>query len=230
MGDMLYCRCSEGKKPPTSASTGVVKMEKFVAVKVVKGRKFRGEAYDIGARVYTSTFNIWGHGKGGWRSCESIKLWSPDKGYVWCNPSYLEEREVAPEVEQADYAKYVDFLFEDTLKFCRSRSAGKPESEVIRFARACIRKHHPEILALFDEKNGYHEDVATVVQSTLDWAFKLGYSNAKCVRIALKALRKKGVFDSPAFVPAWTIYLDLRGLGHLVTKYFADYGIVDCVA
>ena len=76
-------------------------MEKFVAVVVNKGRKFRGEAYDIGAEVHVSTFNIYGYGRSGWRSCESVKLWSPTNGFVWCNPSYIEDREVAPEVEQA---------------------------------------------------------------------------------------------------------------------------------
>ena len=215
---------------PVSTLTKSRVMEKFVAVVVNKGRKFRGEAYDIGAEVRTSTFQLCGwSGRGGWRSCESVKLWSPAKGYVWCNPNYIEDRTVDTEVEQADYARYVEAVLEDTLKFCRSRSAGKSENEVLRFARACIRKHHSEMLSLFDEKYGYKEDVAIVVQSTLDWAFKLGYSNAKCVRIAIKALRKKGVFDNPAFVPAWTIYLDLRGLSHLIKKYLPEEIQAQCL-
>lgn len=232
MGDMLYCKCSEGKKPPSSASTGVVKMEKFVAVVVNKGRKFRGEAYDIGAAEHTNSYQLPGwSGRGGWVTSVSVKLWSPTAGFVYANPNYIEAVTDKPEAEvQADYAKYVDYTINSTIAWCHSRKLNPTEKEVLDFARNVIRKHHPEMLALFDEKNAYHEDVATVVQSTLDWAFRLGYSNAKCVRIALKALRKKGVLDNPAFVPAWTIYLDLRGLGHLVTKYFADYGIVDCVA
>ena len=70
-------------------------MEKFVAVVVNKGRKFRGEAYDIGAAVHTSTFQLYGwRGRGGWCHSECVKLWSPTQGFVWCNPSYIEEREV----------------------------------------------------------------------------------------------------------------------------------------
>jgi hypothetical protein len=204
-------------------------MEKFVAVVVNKGRKFRGEAYDIGSEVRVSTFNIYGHGRGGWRSCESVKLWSPTQGFVWCNPSYIEDREVAPEVEQADYAKFVERTFNDTMAFCRSRSTGKPEQEVIRFARCCIRKHHAEMLSLFDEKYGYKEDIATVVQSTLDWAFTLPYSDAKRVRLAVRALTKKGLAHNPDIVPAWTIWLDLRGLSRLVKKYLPEEVQAHCL-
>ena len=204
-------------------------MEKFVAVVVNKGRKFRGEAYDIGAEVHVSTFNIYGSGRGGWRSCSSVKLWSPTKGFVWCNPSYIEDREVAPEVEKTDYAKFVEQTIEDTMKFCHSRSTGKPESEVIRFARCCIRKHHAEMLATFDAKFNFKEDIASVVEGTLEWAFKLPYSNAKRVRLALRALTKKGYANNPGIIPMWTMWLDLRGLSRLVKKYLPEGLQVQCI-
>ena len=214
---------------PMSSPQGVEVMEKFVRVKVAGGRKFRGEAYDIGAEVHVSTFNIWGHGKGGWRSCESIKLWSPDKGFVWCNPSYIEECEVAPEVEQADYAKYVDFVLGDTVAWCRSRKPNGSEKEVLTFARNVVRKHHPEMLALFDEKFNFKEDIAATVESTLEWAFRLDYSNAKRVRIALRALAKKGLADNPAIIPMWTMWLDLRGLSRFVKKYLSEEMQAHCL-
>ena len=207
-------------------------MEKFKAVVVNKGRKFRGEAYDIGSEVSTSSFHLAGwSGRGGWVCTTSVKLWSPTQGFVSCNPEYIEERVVDPEVEQADYAKYVDFTINSTIAWCRSKSNGKPESEVIKFARNVIRKHHPEMLEKFDAITGFKgEDVATVVQSTLDWAFNtLSYSNAKKVRIAIRALTKKGVLNHPAFVPAWTIYLDLRGLSHLVKKYLPEEIQSQCI-
>jgi len=196
-------------------------MEKFVAVVVNKGRKFRGEAYDIGAEVHVSSFNIYGHGRNGWRSCESVKLWSPTLGFVWCNPSYIEERVVDSEVEKADYAKYVDATINSTIAWCFTRMPNASDNEVLAFARNVIRKHHPEMLALFDEKNG--------CQDTLDWAFNLGYSKAKCVRIGLRALTKKGVLNHPAFVPAWTIYLDLRGLSRFVKKYLPEELQAQCI-
>lgn len=204
-------------------------MEKFVAVVVNKGRKFRGEAYDIGAEVHVSTFNIYGSGRGGWRHCESVKLWSPDKGFVWCNPSYIEDREVAPEVEKADFAKYAESTLTDTVAWCRGRSAGKPEKEVLRFARAVIRKHHPEMLELFDAKYDFKEDIASVVEGTLEWAFKLPYSDAKRVRLAVRALTKKGYATNPAIVPMWTMWLDLRGLSRLVKKYLPEEVQAHCI-
>ena len=206
-------------------------MEKFVAVVVNNGRKFRGEAYDIGSEVHVSNFNVFGTwgGVAGWRSCENIKLWSPTKGFVWCNPKYIEEREVAPEVEQADYAKFVEYTFDDTMKFCRSRSVGKPESEIVRFARCCIRKHHPEMLPLFDAKYNFKEDIAAVVEGTLEWAFNLPYSNAKRVRLALRALSKKGYANNPEIIPMWTMWLDLRGLSRLVKKYLPEEIQSQCI-
>jgi hypothetical protein len=194
-------------------------MVQFNAVVVNKGRKFRGEAYDIGSAVHTSHFNIYGHGRNGWRSCESVKLWSPTKGYVWCNPNYIEDRECDPETLKADWGKFADFVLNEIMNFCRSKSEGKPEQEVVRFARCCIRKHHPDMLALFDDRFGYHEDVAITTQNTLDWAFKLGYSDRKSVKIAYRGCQKRGLLDKPGWEAAWTIWLDLRGLSKYADKY-----------
>ena len=204
-------------------------MGRFAAVVVNKGRKFRGAAYDIGAEVHVSTFNIYGYGRNGWRSCESVKLWPPTQGFVLCNPSYIEERVVDPEVEKADYAKYADFTINSTISWCRTRKLNAKDNEIVAFARNVIRKHHPEMLALFDEKFNYTEDIATVVESTLEWAFKLPYSNAKRVRLAIRALTKKGYINNPAIVPMWTIWLDLRGLSHLVKKYLPEDIQAHCI-
>ena len=205
-------------------------MEKFNAVVVKGGRKFQGEAYDIGAEVRTSSFQLYGwRGRGSWRCSESVKLWSPDKGYVWCNPNYIEDREVAPEVEQADYAKYVAQTLDGTVAWCRTRKLNASEKEVMTFARNVIRKHHPEMLALFDEKYSFKEDIAAVVESTLEWAFKLDYSNAKRVRIAVKALTKKGLVNNPAIIPMWTMWLDLRGLSRFVKKYLPEEMQAQCL-
>lgn len=204
-------------------------MEKFAPVVINKGKKFRGDAYDVGCEVRVSTFNIYGHGRNGWRSCESVKLWSPDKGWVYANPSYIEEREVAPEVEQADYAKYVAQTLDGTVAWCRTRKLNASEKEVLTFARNVIRKHHPEMLALFDEKFNFKDDIAATVESTLEWAFRLDYSNAKRVRIALRALAKKGLAENPAIIPMWTMWLDLRGLSRFVKKYLSEEMQTHCL-
>ena len=206
-------------------------MEKFAAVVVNKGRKFRGEAYDIGAEVRTSSFQLAGwSGRGGWVCTANVKLWSPTLGFVWCNPDYIDERVVDPEVEKADYAKYVDFTITSTIDWCRKQKPNSSEKEVLEFARRVIAKHHGEMLEAFDATTGHKgSDVVDIVESTLNWAFNLGYSKAKCVRIGLRALTKKGVLKHPAFVPAWTIYLDLRGLSRFVKKYLPEELQVQCI-
>ena len=206
-------------------------MEKFAAVVVNKGRKFRGEAYWIGAAEHTTSYQLPGwHGGRGWVTSVSVKLWSPTQGFVWCNPDYIEDREVAPEVEQADYAKYVDFTLNSTIAWCRSRKPNSSEKDVLGFARHVIAKHHGEMLEAFDAATGNQgPDVVDIVESTLNWAFNLDYSKAKCVRIGLRALTKKGVLNHPAFVPAWTIYLDLHGLSRFVKTYLPEELQAQCI-
>ena len=63
------------------------------------------------------------------------------------------------------------------------------------------------------------DEVVDSITNTIDWAFKLGYSNPKSVKIARRALEKKGLVSHPAFEAAWTIALDLRGLPALADKY-----------
>ena len=68
-----------------------------------------------------------------------------------------------------------------------------------------------------DMKTG--DDVVDSINSIIDWAFKLGYKDPKSVRIAHRALEKKGLTKHEAFEAAWTINLDLRGLSDLADKY-----------
>ena len=173
--------------------TGVVVMEKFAPVVVNKGRKFRGEAYWIGAAEHTTSYQLPGwSGRGGWISSTSVKLWSPNNGFVWCNPNYIEDVTDKPEEEvKADYAKYVDFIIDSTIAWCRKVSSGKTE--------------------------------VGVVESTINWALNLGYSTAKNIRIAFKALNKKGIMSNEAFIPALDITLTLRGLNKYMDKYLPQY-------
>lgn len=63
------------------------------------------------------------------------------------------------------------------------------------------------------------EDIIGQVNATMDWAFKLGYSDNKSVRICRDALTKKGLIDKPEARYAANLYLDLRGLHELGDKY-----------
>lgn len=197
-------------------------MAKFVPVVVNKGRKFRGEAYDVGCEAFENYYKLPGwSGRGGMICSCSVKLWSPTKGWVWANPNYVETRttEVPVETISADKAKYENFVVDSTVEWCKSKSAGKPESEVLRFAHSVIRKHHPELLGLFSQKYNYQEDIVAIVNSTMDWAFRLGYSNAKNVRLAVRVLAKKGLIDREEVRYVANMYLDLKGLHRLGVKY-----------
>lgn len=195
-------------------------MAKFVRVKVSKGRKFRGEAYDVGNQPYENTYQLPGwSGRGGWISSCSVKLWSPTQGWVYANPSYIEYVDAPADVMAADLKAYTDFVVDGTVDWCRSKSKDKSEREVLKFAHNVIKKHHPEMLLAFQEKYDYKDDAVDSITSTIDWAFKLGYGNKKSVRIAHRALEKKGLTTHPAFIAAWTIALDLRGLSKLADEY-----------
>ena len=195
-------------------------MEKFVRVKVAKGKKFRGEAYDVGFDSYTNSYQLPGwSGRGGWISSTSVKLWCPGKGWVYANPSYIEPVDCDISTIKADKAAYVAFIVDGTVDWCRDRYKDKSEREILKFAHNILRRHHPDMLLAFEEKYNYKDDVVESITGTIDWAFKLGYSNPKSVRIAHRALEKKGLTTHPAFTAAWTIALDLRGLSKLADKY-----------
>ena len=84
---------------------------------------------------------------------------------------------------------------------------------------------------MFTEKYDYNQGANLIdeVHSKVAWALTLGYGNAKSIRIALRALEKKGFTTHPSFVAAWTLELDLRGLGHLVKKYLPEELQKQCI-
>ena len=200
----------------------------FRPVRVSKGRKFRGFAYDVGEMPRTTSFNVYGPNGGcaGMRCTESVRLWEPvSKKFVYCNPSYVEDAEAPASETEAAKADYINSSISSAVAWCRSRKPNVPEKDVLTFARNVIKKHHPEFLTFFDSQYNYTEDVAGTVFSTMDWAFNLGYSKAKCARIAVKALTKKGLIGRPCTYEAFSMWLDLRGLHHYVEKYFPVEGI-----
>lgn len=63
------------------------------------------------------------------------------------------------------------------------------------------------------------EDIIDQVNATMEWAFKLGYSDDKSARICRDALTKKGLIERPEVRYAANMFLDLRGLHDLADKY-----------
>ena len=64
-----------------------------------------------------------------------------------------------------------------------------------------------------------NEDIIDQVNATMEWAFQLGYSDNKSVRICRDALTKKGLIEKPEARYAANMFLDLRGLHELGDKY-----------
>lgn len=62
-------------------------------------------------------------------------------------------------------------------------------------------------------------DIIDQVNATMEWAFKLGYSDNKSARICRDALTKKGLIERPETRYAANMFLDLRGLHDLADKY-----------
>lgn len=195
-------------------------MEKFDAVVVNGGRKFRGEGYLVPGE-YTSRFGYAGSGVCPLSFTDHLKVWDPKtKTLNWVNAKFVEDREVTPEVEAADFAEYADSIINSTWDWCRAKSTGDVD-EVNRFAYNVLRKNHPEMVARFCEKYHFKVDVAGTVASTITWAFGLGYRADKATRIAFRALSKKGLVGKDGFVSAWHINLDLRGAGKYADRYVA---------
>lgn len=200
-----------------------VKMERFIPVVVKGGRKFRGEAYDICSEVRTSHFNVYGMhgGVNGWRTTETVKLWSPVDGFVYCNPNYIEDRVADDEVVRADFDKYADGVVKSTIDWCSKNS--KVGQNPFIFALNVLRKHHPETIEVFHKitNNEYRENLTDTILSTVVWAMGLGYRSDKVVRIAYRALVKKGIVNNPQFNNAWVDVLNSRCLGKYAERYAA---------
>ena len=63
------------------------------------------------------------------------------------------------------------------------------------------------------------EDIIDKVNAIMEWAFRLGYSDNKSVRICRDALAKKELLNKPEARYAANMFLDLRGLGDLGEKF-----------
>ena len=206
----------------------------FVPVKVEGGKKYRGRGYVVNVIESTGDYG-WKHVPGPdgfyyWQrnvvTTETARIWVPElHRFQYANNRYVEADEsVTPEQAALAYAEFVDFKLDDTVAWCRKQKPNEAEAEVLRFARNVIRKHSPELVDAFDKRFGFKVDVGQTVKSTIDWAFKLGYGNTKCVRIAYRALAKKGITKQDAFLACWKLQFDLLGLAKIADKVLAENG------
>lgn len=204
----------------------------FKPVRVTRGRKFRGFAYDIG-EGYTYTRGYPGSGVDPYSETYHQKLWDPvQMKVVHVNCDYLEDCEVPADKLEADRKSYIDHTIQGTISWCRSQSAGKAEAEVLRFARNVLRKRHPELMSFIDKAAPDTRDVVVEVQRTFQWAMGLKtqacvmygrfcpggkpLSDSRKVNAARKALEKKGITKLDGFEEAWELTLTAAGLANLI--------------
>lgn len=201
----------------------------FVPVSVTGGRKFRGDAYAVDAderEYYRGGYDVSadGHVLGRWRNAGqyttvygTTKVWDPaTKRVSWVTTKFVAPREVRPEDLESAREDYARSTVEETLSWCRTKVPDDKEAR--KFARNCLRKHHPELMKWVDEILPDERDVADEVERTLRWAISLSpsrhtaRSDAETSRIAYRALVKKGVSRLDGFRDVWTFFTSTMGL------------------
>jgi hypothetical protein len=210
-------------------------MFEFTPVRVSGGRKFQGDAFVVGhdeREFYHGGHSITSSGfvGGRWRNADryttvtqTAQVWDPaTKRCYWVTEKFVQKREL-PEAEvEAARMAYVESTIQSTLAWCMSKSPNEAEGR--KFARNCLRKHHPEMMEWIDAKLPDKRDVVAEVERILRWALQTR-SNVKrtkasdrvTVRMALHALERMRVTKLEGFQEAWVFETKLLEL--------PDYGI-----
>ena len=212
-------------------------MEKFefTPVRVSGGRKFQGDAFVVGhdeREFYHGGHSITSSGfvGGRWRNADryttvtqTAQVWDPaTKRCYWVTEKFVQKREL-PEAEvEAARMAYVESTIQSTLAWCMSKSPNEAEGR--KFARNCLRKHHPEMMEWIDAKLPDERDVVAEVERILQWALharshirRTKTSDVKTVSIAYRALVHMGITKLNGFKEAWMMNTTLLCL--------PDYGI-----
>lgn len=208
----------------------------FRAVKVSRGRKFRGSGFMIATLEHEYDYG-WRHVPGGdgfyyWERNTGIgctaKIWVPETGrYAYANADFVEADETVSQTEcDSQFKLYCDKIVADTIEWCTAHTS-KP-GDVKSFARNVIRKNHPELRPLLATLFPDDRDLMTIIESTVKWALTLTtqpcymygrhcaggkrYNNKRYVEIARKALAKKGVTTADGFEAAFNAVLEANHL------------------
>lgn len=192
----------------------------FAAVKVERGRKFKGRGFIVAVKTSSGSYG-WRHTGYGWEHAyyetETAKIWVPElKRFAYANANFVEDdTTVSPEECDRQYKLYVEHTIDSTLDWCRSVKPEADAAEIARFARNVLRKNHPDMIARIDEVLPDQRHLDEEVAKTIAWAMTLRtrpmwmygrmtkggkpYSNERYVEIARKALTKRGFADKPEF-------------------------------
>ena len=205
-------------------------MFEFTPVRVSGGRKFQGDAFVVGhdeREFYHGGYSITSSGcvGGRWRNADryttvtqTAQVWDPvAKRCWWVTEKFVQKREL-PEAEvEAARMAYVESTILGTLAWCMSKSPN--EAEARKFARNCLRKHHPEMMEWIDAKLPDERDVVAEVERILRWALqarshvkRTKASDRVTVRMALHALERMRVTKLEGFQEAWAFETKLLEL------------------
>ena len=198
----------------------------FVPVRIARGRKFKGFAYDLRIETCTSVaYNV---------DVYSTKLWDPvNCRYAYANPEFcIEDDSVAAADIAIAKLAYIKHTITSTIEWCKQQKPDN-ECEALAFARNILRKRHPEMMPAINVMLPDNRDVAAEVERTLQWASNL--KTRECwlygkhcpggkplaperkVSIALKSLTRRGVTALDGFNEVWQLTLTTMGLPLITT-------------
>lgn len=196
------------------------KPKNFHPVHVTGGRKFRGFGYVIGyipggKYQISLSYSV--------PTDNRAKIWDPvNKKIEIVTERYVHELNDTKTNELGDtyqthYMEYVQHLINDTLSWCKTKVA--TEAEAIKFARACLIKHHRDMIDEIDRLLPDQRDVVEEIEKALDYAirwrnFKTGKpaTPKKTVQLAIDRIIRNGVHKLEGFADAWTMLTNLRSL------------------
>ena len=190
----------------------------FRAVKVEKGRKFRGRGFIV-AIINSSGALGWKHTGFGWAprtyDVDNAKIWVPELGkFQYANNKYVEDDDTVSQEECArQFEIYQKMTIASTIAWCKSKQPDASEEQNLMFARRVLLKNHPEMQTAIELACPDTRSMKDEVEKTFRWVEGLEkkHTRPKKIDIARKALRKKGMTEKKGFEECFTMMCELYG-------------------
>lgn len=201
----------------------------FTPIEVSRGRKFKGKGYLVGSGGVSCN---WAY------SIVNAKIWDPaSKSIVFANQDFVEDdSSIPPEQIEADKQAYINFVIDDTARYCRSKSSDPNSPATEKWIRNSLLKKLPK--EIVDKAFPDNINVAEEVEKTIRWASTLTtrpmmmygrackggkpYSRTRKAEIAYKHLRSKGITHKPEFDACWAMWTNVFNLPDVRHKFEED--------
>lgn len=208
----------------------VVESVAFRAVKVEKGRKFRGRGFIVATVNKSGGALGWRHGQHGWEAntydVDYAKIWVPELGkFQYANAKYVEDDpSVTPEECARQLDLYAKQTVASTIAWCKSKQPDATEEQNLVFARRVLLKNHSELAPWIEASCPDTRSVKDEVEKTFKWVNSLPkkHTRPKKIEIARKSLRKKGMTEKEGFEECFTMMCELYGW---LPKKPKNYGV-----